>query len=306
MIIASFTFGQKNDQIFSKFPEISFTTANNGNGIGAKYRTKFFSLEASSFKMAEGRETAINNELSVSALIIDQNIDHTSVVYKVGLGISQRDMNNTLSTWGDDRMYPDTITKVVTRVFLAAGFRHRDLAKRPFIPLREIGLEVNLLPDSNITSFSLINTFLIQGPKVGKKGLEINPFLNWGVDNREVQRFSPALYYSLGLKLRLYDYKKYYSVDILSLEYIGGNQAERTVSSYRVTVNLLGLVGFLSRKSAKKNQEECNCKKYSYTAKTFPIPAMTILSLGAEETLTSGELSHEGKFQKFTDLEISK
>lgn len=310
ILSASSAFGQKKDQLFPIFPQVSFTAANNGGGVKAEYANHFLSIEASSFKLSEGIETAINKEISFGLQVFQQNIDHTSVVYKLKFGLSQREMVNTLWTWGNEnRMYPDTMNKIVFRTFLGLGFRHRDMAKRPYIPFREIGIEGEVMQDSNIISFAGINTFLIQGQKIGKKGLEIDPSFKWGVDNREIQRMSPGFFYSIGLKLRLYDYKKYYAIDILSVEYIGGDQAERQVSSTRVTLNVLGLVDFFSRKSAKTKQEECRCNKPTYTAKTFPFPVA--LSVGSEKTESEdearleGQTRPEGRYKKFTDIEIT-
>lgn len=308
ILSVSQAFGQKKDQVFSKYPEISFTAANNGHGISGEYSNRFFNIKASSFNLKEGTEEAVNKEISLSANIFDQLIGNQSVIYSAKIGFSQRKMVNALWTWGGDenRINPDTVNRDFGNIFLGAGFMVRDLAKSPYMFLREIGINGEIMKDSNFTSFSVINHFMFTGVKIGKKGLEANPTFNWGVDNREIQRNSPGFFYSIGAKLRLYDYEKYYSIDILSIEYIGGNQAERRVSSTRVTVNVTGLLDFLSRKSKKEGKDECKCGKkmqYSYTAKTFPIPYSSF-SVAEDNAPFEKEGRGEGRYQKFSDIEI--
>lgn len=294
-------FAQKNDQIFPKFGQINLTAANNGGGVGVEYSNRYFSVKGSSLTLREGSEEATNTQVTIGASVVDQMRFHYSCLYYFQLGLAKREMKNTL--WNNDlSIHLDTMNKVSTSLVLGAGFRTRDLAEKPYMFFREFGMEGSLSEVDTSTSVSFINTFLFYGPKIGKKGLELNPFIIAGMDNKEIHRFQYGLFYTVGLKLRLYDYKKYYVTDILTLEYTGGGQADREVSSARITINVLGVIDFFSRKSPKQIKEECRCKKqqqYSYTAKTFPIP----MTIGSEEVNNPPEKMADASFKKFTDFE---
>ncbi|MFZ4648371.1 MAG: hypothetical protein ACOYMB_01905 [Patescibacteria group bacterium] len=255
LFCTNLSFGQEIDsnQIFPKLPQLALMIANNGSGINVRYVNKLISVEVSSYLLEENGEQVKNREFSFGLIYVNAKEDHDNHVHNFRIGYVDRKMVNALWSF-DEQLIIAPVTARLNGLFLAYQYRFLAMAEKPYSMFREINLNPRILylkeeGKANVTTVNFISNFLLCGVRLGAGGMEINPSVHFGLDSREINRFQMGMSYGIGLHLRGYDYQKYYASDIISLEYISGNQASRSVSSYRLTINIFGVIDFFKRRS---------------------------------------------------------
>ncbi|MFZ4648478.1 MAG: hypothetical protein ACOYMB_02440 [Patescibacteria group bacterium] len=276
--IAVNSFGQrKSDQLKPRNVEIGIETSGFQSGVNVSYNRSWYNLNV--------LKTVSNNAsyLELSGCVFGKASVGKNQTTTFGLKMNY--FEHKIIVQGNSEEVP-LATKNINGSY-EYFMNYYDLKKSSGL-LREVrGSYKSTISNDNCAVTVTINLEL-KGITINKtKDLAINPIFSGSIYNKPARDFPDLQSFVAGIRLVKYDFKKFYSREIVSLEYQKNGSIYGPANYINLSVNLLGVIDLFKKEPKKPN--------YITYRNLFPRPE----HFDFEENILVE------KYKKFTDFQLA-